>query len=55
ERDDQGELVVHSTGSQGSAILRSMSAANCFIVLPTDWGRVEPGTLVDVQPFFGLV
>jgi molybdopterin biosynthesis enzyme len=26
-----------------------------FIVLPPDWGRVEPGTLVDVQPFFGLV
>jgi molybdopterin molybdotransferase len=55
ERDDQGDLVVHSTGSQGSAILRSMSVANCFIVLPPDWGRVEPGTLVDVQPFFGLV
>ncbi|MGH8508514.1 MAG: molybdopterin molybdotransferase MoeA [Gammaproteobacteria bacterium] len=55
ERDDRGELVVHSTGSQGSAILRSMSTANCFIVLPTDGGRVEPGTLVDVQPFFGMV
>jgi molybdopterin molybdotransferase len=32
-----------------------MSEADCFIVLPHDWGRVEPGTLVDVQPFFGLV
>ena len=29
--------------------------ADCFIVLLSDWGRVEPGTLVDVQPFFGLV
>jgi molybdopterin molybdotransferase len=31
------------------------SEADCFIVLPHDWGRVELGTLVDVQPFFGLV
>ena len=40
-------LLVRPTGPQGSAILRSMSEADCFIVLPHDWGRVEPGTLVD--------
>ncbi len=55
ERDAEGMLMVRPTGPQGSAILRSMSEAQCFIVLPRDWGRVEPGTLVDVQPFFGLV
>lgn len=55
DRDAQGALLVRPTGPQGSAILRSMSEADCFIVLPHDWGRVEPGTLVDVQPFFGLV
>jgi hypothetical protein len=32
-----------------------MGEADFFIVLPPDWGRVEPATLVDVQPFFGLV
>jgi molybdopterin molybdotransferase len=55
DRDPQGALLVRPTGPQGSAILRSMSEADCFIILPHDWGRVEPGTLVDVQPFFGLV
>jgi molybdopterin molybdotransferase len=55
DRDAQDALLVHATGPQGSVILRSMSDADCFIVLPHDWGRVEPGTLVDVQPFFGLV
>ncbi|MBA2594343.1 MAG: hypothetical protein H0U97_19695 [Gammaproteobacteria bacterium] len=30
--------MVHATGPQGSAILRPMSEADCFIVLPHDWG-----------------
>ncbi len=55
ERDAAGRLVVRSTGAQGSHVLTSMSRANCFIVLPADWGDVEPGTEVEVQPFFGLV
>ncbi|MEE8234163.1 MAG: hypothetical protein V3R41_05750 [Gammaproteobacteria bacterium] len=29
-----------------------MSQANCFIVLPMDSDSVEPGTIVEVQPFF---
>ncbi len=52
---NDGELVVRGTGPQGSAILTSMSEANCFIILPMEWGRVETGTLVDVQPFYGLI
>ena len=52
--DNQGELIVRSTGEQGSHVLSSMSKANCFIVLPADWGNVEAGTLVEVQPFAGF-
>ena len=55
EPDAAGELVVRVTGQQGSGILRSMSAGNCFIILARDSGTVEPGTLVDVQPFHGIL
>ena len=43
------------SGYQGAGVLRSMSEANCFIVLASDQSDVEPGTEVDVQPFVGLV
>jgi molybdopterin molybdotransferase len=52
-RTADGTLVVDSTGAQGSGILRSMSEADCLIVLPEDSGTVEPGTLVEVQPLPG--
>jgi molybdopterin molybdotransferase len=55
DRDERGELVVHKTGMQGSGILTSMAQANCFIVLPVESATVEPGALVDVQLFAGLV
>lgn len=55
ETDASGELVVRSTGTQGSGILRSMSSANCFVVLADDDGDIEPGATVMVQPFFGLM
>lgn len=54
-KTETGEIAVRSTGPQGSHILRSMSEANCFIVLPAESGRVEAGTLVEVQPFEGLL
>ena len=53
--DEGGQLVVTSTGAQGSHVLSSMSRANCFIVLSADSGNVEAGELVEVQPFEGLV
>ena len=53
--DEQGRLVVCSTGKQGSGILSSMSQANCFIVLPADCGNVVAGSEVLVEPFEGLV
>jgi len=51
ERDENNQWVVKKTGAQGSGILRSMSQANCFIILPMDSGTVEPETIVEVQPF----
>ncbi len=53
-RGPDGSYVVESTGHQGSGILRSMSEANCFIVLEQERGRVEAGEQVQVQPFQGL-
>jgi len=50
-----GRLEVDLTGKQGSGVLRSMSLADCFIVLPEERGDVEPGERVLVQPFAGLV
>jgi molybdopterin molybdotransferase len=54
-RDASGAWSVRVTGEQGSGILRSMSEANCFIILPTDQGNVAAGTLVDVQVMDGVV
>ena len=53
--DEHGKWSVRVTGEQGSGILRSMSEANCFIILPTDQGNVTPGTLVDVQVLEGVI
>ena len=46
---------MKSTGQQGSGVLRSMSEANCFVVLEHARGRVEAGEPVQVQLFEGLV
>ena len=42
------------TGQQGSGVLRSMSEANCFIVLEHERGKVAAGELVSVQLMEGL-
>ncbi len=55
ERDAQGAWKVRVTGEQGSGILRSMSEANCFIILPTEQGNVTPGTIVEVQVLEGVI
>ena len=54
-RDSEGKLFVKSTGSQGAGILRSMSEANCFMILHHDQGNVAPGDWVDVEIFDGLL
>ncbi len=51
ERDENNHWLVKKTGAQGSGILRSMSEANCFIILPMEGGSIEPGTIVEVQAF----
>jgi molybdopterin molybdotransferase len=48
------EWKVRTTGQQGSGVLRSMSEANCFIVLEHERGAVRAGEQVDVQLFEGL-
>ncbi|KGJ91655.1 molybdopterin molybdotransferase MoeA [Colwellia psychrerythraea] len=49
--NEAGENVVSSTGAQGSGILSSLVKANCFIVLPSEQGRVKAGEMVNVQLF----
>ncbi len=49
--NDIGENVVTSTGAQGSGILSSLAQANCFIVLPSEQGKVKAGGIVTVQLF----
>jgi molybdopterin molybdotransferase len=51
---DGAEWKVRTTGQQGSGVLRSMSEANCFIVLEHERGAVRAGEPVSVQVFEGL-
>jgi molybdopterin molybdotransferase len=50
-----GEWSVRLTGAQGSGILRSMSEANCFVVLAHEQGAVKAGDYVEVMVMDGLV
>jgi molybdopterin molybdotransferase len=45
----EGAVHVISTGSQGSGILRSMSMANCLIVMPEDSPGCRSGDKVTIQ------
>ncbi|MFM2089262.1 MAG: hypothetical protein RLZZ237_4131, partial [Pseudomonadota bacterium] len=54
ERDASGQQHVRVTGAQGSGILRSMTQANCMIVLHAEQGPVAAGELVDIVLFQGL-
>ena len=53
--DKDGIWKVKPTGAQGSAILSSMSLANCFIVLDEATGNLSAGAIVQVQVLDGLV
>jgi molybdopterin molybdotransferase len=50
-----GVQQVRLTGAQGSGILRSMTEANCMVVLHDEQASVAAGDLVDVLLFEGLV
>ncbi len=54
-RNAEGKPTVKLTGSQGAGILRSMSEANCFVILGHDQGNVEAGEWVDIALFDGLL
>ncbi|MCG1053969.1 molybdopterin molybdenumtransferase MoeA [Mycetohabitans sp. B5] len=54
-RRDDGRWEVALTGAQGSGILRSMSDANCFVILDHQRGPVAVGDTVDIMPFDGLI
>jgi len=51
---DRDQWKVRTTGQQGSGVLRSMSEANCFIVLEHERASVKAGEPVSVQLFEGL-
>ncbi len=53
--DTDGVWRVKPTGEQGSAILSSMSLANCFIVLDDAIGNLEAGATVKVQVLDGII
>ncbi|WP_258000730.1 molybdopterin molybdotransferase MoeA [Janthinobacterium sp. ROICE36] len=55
ERGADGRQHVRVTGAQGSGILRSMTQANCMIVLHAAQGHVAAGDLVDIVLFHGLM
>lgn len=52
---EDGSRQVEITGSQGSGVLRSMSEADCFIILGHDQDTVQAGDWVDVMLFEGLI
>ncbi len=54
-RGTDGRPTVKLTGSQGAGILRSMSQANCFVILHHDQGNIAPGDWVDIALFDGLL
>jgi molybdopterin molybdotransferase len=49
------EWLVKPTGHQGSAILSSMSQANCFIVLGIHENSIDCGGIVNVQLMEGFI
>lgn len=53
--NDPTQYEVSRTGEQGSGILRSMSDANCFIILPMESEGVEEGDSVQVLPFEAII
>jgi len=53
--NEQGQVVVNTTGTQSSGVLSSMSHSNCFIVLEQDRGNVQAGEIVTVEPYSYLM
>ncbi|WP_175771438.1 gephyrin-like molybdotransferase Glp [Burkholderia ambifaria] len=54
-RAADGQWHVAPAGSQSSASLSGLAAANCFIVLGHDCATVDAGAPVDILPLDGLI
>ncbi|KDB08420.1 molybdenum cofactor synthesis domain containing protein [Burkholderia sp. lig30] len=54
-RAADGRWHVAPAGSQSSASLSGLSAANCFIVLGHDAAAIDAGMPVDILPFDGTI
>ncbi len=52
---EDGFYKVRTTGEQGSGILKSMSDANCFIMLHDHVGNIDAGATVEVQVLEGVI
>ncbi len=53
--NQSGQLVVSTTGDQGSGAFSSMAASNCFVVLERERGYVDIGDTVTVELFDNLL
>jgi len=53
--NQEGQLVVTTTGNQGSGVFSSMSQSNCFVVLEQDRGDIEAGETVVIEPYSHLM
>lgn len=49
--NESGQLQVETTGNQSSGAFRSMSLANCFVILEKERGNVAAGETVQIQLF----
>ncbi|HLA68076.1 MAG TPA: gephyrin-like molybdotransferase Glp [Bacteroidota bacterium] len=48
-RNENGRVVVRSTGTQSSGVLTSLMHANCLIVVPEDVRNPSAGDIVEIQ------
>ena len=53
--NDHGQLTVKSTGHQGSALLHSMSQANCLIEIGPHIDTIKAGESVTIIPLQGRI
>jgi molybdopterin molybdotransferase len=53
--ESEGAWKVKPLPNQGSGVLSSMSAANCFIVLDDTVGNCDAGKMVNVQLLEGII
>ena len=50
-----GQLIVTTTGNQGSGVFSSMSQSNCFVVLEQERGNITAGETVLIEPYSALM